>query len=603
MKIDFVFLLKAIKESENIFIYHKSKNKTLRYFSRFFKLDSGEQAIIIDYPYVDGHSQRQPAKNEPIFVTFNSAGFRFQFDSVIKDEFSFASDQGVRIPALKIAWPDDVLDGNRRSLFRVRLFLDRSIHVKYDILKRFSDMPLPAGPGAFKGIEAIMIDICRDGLAIEINSKRNIEIGDLVKLTFGLDDGNKEKVEIEGIARNVRQLPGSAIHICGIRFAGGKTGTFKQGLKRIACFTMSRNRDNLKFFTVNQIVSQNSYVQRIADNEVTEEVLKMVLAKEMDFSQLDYLESLVYILKIEKFKPLASAQLEMIPFDAKKEYVERPDANHRVAFFILAEALRFSYSKIVACVIKNQYLPVDFLTRIAEKGSGQMLRLLQANRPKLLAYPEIMDIMEDNPAISSSVKKKIRELRASYLQFGRSEDIKEDDVIEEVTAGITRREKEKETAADLKPDMVKEKVLSTLLRINEMSLQERIKLAFSGTRPERMILSRDPNYMVVLAVLESPKLSSEEVLNMVEDKNLHSEVLTGICDSKRWMGNPSILTAALRKPGISPVKAGGLIKMLDLTQLNRLAIDKEINPVIRDMARHEYARKSDGQTETGNTHT
>src|SRR5687767_11214490 len=51
---------------------------------------------------------------------------------------------------------------------------------------------------------------------------------------------------------------------------------------------------------------------------------------------------------------------------------------------------------------------------------------------------------------------------------------------------------------------------SALQQLSSMTIPQRMKRAMKGTREERAILIRDPNKIVALAVLSSPKMSETE---------------------------------------------------------------------------------------------
>lgn len=600
MKIDFVFLLKAIKENANIFIYRKEKDKTQRYFSRFFQLQSKEQAIIIDYPYVDGYTHKHLAEDDPISVIFHSAGFRFHFDSFVKEKIELSSESRISIPALKIAYPHEILDGNRRSLFRAAVYLDKSIKVKYEILSgsKYIHAAVDRKDDGRGGIEALMVDISEGGVAVKVNRKITIEIGDKLKLLFRLEEEDEKEIEVEGVVRNIRGYPGSEIQVWGIEFTPDKTLAYKRSLQKITYYIMSRDRENISFFSVNQIVSKNPFVQKIVDNEVTEEVLKMLLAKQLPLSEEEYLESLVYVLKIERFNVQASELLRKISHWTKEKYIKRMDANHRVAYYILTEALEHSNFGIIASAVNNKYLPVEFLLKIAEEGNVRMLRILLDNRLKLIAYPEIMDVMEDNPGITIPLKGKIQNLRNFYLEERKAELIPKDEVIPEVTELMTVEVEDKDKQAAgagdsqlLQEDMIRQKALTILRKINRMSIRERIKLAFTGTGSERTILAKDPNKIVVLAVIESQKVTMDEVLKIAQNKNNSREILVRICENRNWMKNYAIMLSVLKHPKMPVLKAVGILKKLRNSDLRQLSLDRNISPVVRNLARYFHSKK------------
>ncbi len=526
---------------------------------------------------------------------FHTAGFRFHFDSKVKEEIHFPLNVGIKIPALTIVYPEEILDGNRRSLFRMAVRLDRSVKVKYVILdKEISDKPhvrVTSNGREYEGIAAMMVDISENGVAVEIKRKINIQIGDKLKLQFRLEEEDQKEIEIKGIARNIRKLPGSDIHICGVEFTTGKTTKNKKALRKIAYYIMSRNQENVTFFTVNQIVSKNPIVQRIVDNEITEDLLKMLVSKELVLTQEEYLEGLVYVLKIEKFKARACEVLESIPIPIKEKYIEKANANHRVAYYILQEAINNSNLKIIEGVINNLYLPVEFLVEIAKKGTTRMLRMMLENEIKLIVDPEIVEAMEENPKATTSIRGKIQNLKDSYLNEQETELISEDEVMEGVSdliavgdveeAGITKF---------LDGDKIRAKALTTLEKINRLSFQERIKLAFTGTKSERMILTRDRNKFIALSLIESPKISEDEVLLIARNRNAPKEVLTKICDNKNWILNYTIMLSLLKNPKIPIKKAPDFIKKLNQRDLFKLTTDRNIHPVVRNLARYFYQK-------------
>lgn len=596
MKIDLVFLLKAIKENENIYIYHKEGKRTLRYFSRFFQLDSQEHTIIIDYPYVDGYTHKYLEPNDLISVVFHTAGFRFHFDTKVKEKFTIPMGKGTRITALKIEHPREILDGNRRSLFRAAVYLDKTVKVKYRILEK-EDMDEPGvlvadhGQG---GIEALMIDISENGTAIKVNRKINIALDNRLKLVFSLEEQheNQIEIEIEGIVRNIRDYPGTQIQVWGIEFIKDKTSQYKQALREIACYVMSRNQEDISFFTVNQIVSRNPYVQKIVDHEVTEDFLKMLLDKKLPLTDEEYLESFIYVLKIEKFKTQAASQLLMIPFSVKEKYIERMDANHRVAYYILMEALNNDHIPIIANVINNKYLPPEFLAKIAEEGSAPMLRLLLVKKVKLIAYPEIIDVMEENRSLTSTLKAKIKDLKDSYLKDRESELIPQAEVLEDVKELMAAEKMTgNEVPEAVDSDEIWEEALNTLQKINQLKVQERVRLALSGIKSERMILAKDRNPFVALAVIENPQITVEEVLRIVQNEKTGKDVITRVCENKSWMADYSIMLSVLKHPHVPLLKASAFIKELNPRDLQDLANNKHSPPVFRSYARDYYNKK------------
>src|SRR6185436_17277339 len=78
---------------------------------------------------------------------------------------------------------------------------------------------------------------------------------------------------------------------------------------------------------------------------------------------------------------------------------------------------------------------------------------------------------------------------------------------------------------------------ATVQRIAALNVAERMKLAMKGTREERAVLIRDPNKIVAVAVLSSPKLTETEVEYIAKMANVSDEILRMIGFSRAWTKN------------------------------------------------------------------
>ncbi len=361
-----------------------------------------------------------------------------------------------------------------------------------------------------------------------------------------------------------------------------------------------------------KIVSKNILVQKIVEGNAPMDLIDMLFEKTLPFTEEEYLESLVFVLKDENVKARAVSQLKDISENVKATYIERPAANHRVAFFLLLEALNRKSMPIISKIVRNQALPVEFLLKIAEQGNGPMLEVLLDNQIKLIAYPEILAEIEKNPQATNFIKGKVKEFRQFYLEEVEAEEIKEEEVMEDVrelliqqqeqkgkeTAAIEEKteteaegeEEEEEELLDL--EQAEQKALTTLQEINAMSISERIKLALTGTKTQRMILVKDANKMVAMAVLESPKIGVDEVALLARNKSVAGEIIANISKKREWTKNYSIILELVHNPK-TPIKdALGFVKTLHMRDLQLISRDKNVNPVVRQLAMNYFRTKS-----------
>jgi len=350
---------------------------------------------------------------------------------------------------------------------------------------------------------------------------------------------------------------------------------------------------------MSQLISKNPIVTKIADESAKEDILDMLIDNELPFTEEEKLESLVFVMKLAPYKDRALKQLKGISESVKSQYVDKKEANHRVAFYILLECLNYKRLEATAKIIKNPYLPYEFLIKIAEKGTIEMLEMLLDNQIKLIAYPEIMDGMIKNPAVTNFILGRIKEIKDFYLSMENAEKIEAEDVLEYVKETILQEQLEEnadenealpENLDDLQ--LVEEKALTTLQEINQMNIAERIKLALQGSKTHRMILIKDPNRMVAMAVVESPKLSPDEVVMLVKNKSISGEIIGKLANNREWTKSYPIILELVQNPK-TPIKSAlSFIKKLHMKDLRQVSKSRNINPVIRTMALSFYSQKT-----------
>lgn len=356
-----------------------------------------------------------------------------------------------------------------------------------------------------------------------------------------------------------------------------------------------------------KIVSKNILVHKISEGDAPADLIDMLLQRMLPFTEEEYLESLVFVLKDETAKVKATSQLKGISENVKATYIEKPEANHRVAFFLLLEALNRKNMSIISKIVRNQALPYQFLLKIAEQGAAPMLELLLDNQIKLIAYPEIVDEIEKNPQATNFIKGKIKEFRQFYLEEVEAEEIKEEEVMEVVHELVTQQQEQKgkegviieeeaegeeEEEEPLDLEQAEQRAMTTLQEINAMTISERIKLALTGTKTQRMILVKDANKMVALAVLESPKIGVDEVALLARNKSVAGEIIANISKKREWTKNYGIIIELVHNPK-TPIKdALSFVKKLHMRDLHLISRDKNVNPVVRQLAMNYYKTKS-----------
>ena len=114
---------------------------------------------------------------------------------------------------------------------------------------------------------------------------------------------------------------------------------------------------------------------------------------------------------------------------------------------------------------------------------------------------------------------------------------------------------------------------------------ERIKLALRGSREQRSVLIRDPNKVVSVAVLGSPKLNVNEIETYARMTSVQEEVLRVIGTSRQWIKHYPVISALVRNPKTPVAIAMPLVIRLNERDLKMVARDRNVPDGVRAAAR------------------
>ncbi len=356
------------------------------------------------------------------------------------------------------------------------------------------------------------------------------------------------------------------------------------------------------------LLSKNPLVKKIVEGEPDADMINMLLEKHLPFTETEYLETFVFNLKRKEYKQITIDQIKNISESTKKDYVENQFANINVAYYILLESLSLSNNAILIKIIHNNHLSEEFLKKIAEKGNTEILETLSENQIKLIAFPEIIEIMENNKNISNFTRGKLDEIKRFYLTEEKGEEIKADCLTDEIfsIAAMEMKdvedidEKSEEKKEEVKEEIedeilliedVEQKVMARFQEINNMTVAERVKTALLGTQADRAMLIRDSNKMVSMSVIQSPKLSLEEICTIVKNKSIAGDIITKIAKKRSWTKSYQVILALVVNPKTPISDALGFLKKLHINDLKLIKKDKNVNPVVRKLANQIQEQK------------
>jgi hypothetical protein len=153
-------------------------------------------------------------------------------------------------------------------------------------------------------------------------------------------------------------------------------------------------------------------------------------------------------------------------------------------------------------------------------------------------------------------------------------------------SGPVRGETDDEEAAALLPEQESAQPrMATIQRLSLCTVTEKVKAAMRGTREERGILIRDPNKLVSIAVLSSPKVTEQEIENFVKMGSVSEDVLRVIATTRAWIKNYGVIRGLCFNPKTPVGLSLGFLKRLLERDIKQIITDRNLPDPVKMSAR------------------
>ncbi len=126
--------------------------------------------------------------------------------------------------------------------------------------------------------------------------------------------------------------------------------------------------------------------------------------------------------------------------------------------------------------------------------------------------------------------------------------------------------------------------LNITQQLNNMTIGQKIKLAYKGNAEVRKLLVRDRNKMVAGAVIKSGRMSDAELLSVAQNRNLDGEVIRELTRIKEAMRKYPIKVALANNPKTPVSLAVSLVNQLQKRDLQALARNKNVSGAVHQLA-------------------
>jgi hypothetical protein len=375
---------------------------------------------------------------------------------------------------------------------------------------------------------------------------------------------------------------------------------------------------------------------QIKRNAVPVGVLRSAAKGALPLPPGEMLEILVYLAQNPVFAQEARMTLAGWDVLATVEVVSDPAASPEVIAYYWTESNR--RLALMPSLIENTAVSENLLIEAAASGRRELVSLLFSS-PRVRSSAALVAALCTNPSLTP---EELKELQLPEAQPSGEEPAIDDEVgaalhawrqmhaeeiaaeegkpfalvgsdVEEVPGGEVQDERKQSedlpasagvdasatlalaalgAAPRLKPVLDDSKKLSLLQRIARMNAAERVRLAFSGGRDERMILIRDGAKIVQNAVLASPKLTEPEVESYASAKHVSENVLREIARSRKFMKNYNVGRNLVQNAKCPLDISLTLIRNLMVYDLKSLRYSKDVPETIRRVAAELYREKT-----------
>ncbi|MGH9458576.1 MAG: hypothetical protein ACRD2J_13165 [Thermoanaerobaculia bacterium] len=348
-----------------------------------------------------------------------------------------------------------------------------------------------------------------------------------------------------------------------------------------------------------------SFIERFQRGEFPDDFVLVAARGFLPLSQEDLVVILAFLAATdnEEVAETARASLAEVPtrsiVNVARNQDTDPDLLDRIA--------RATEDPLVLeAIVRNRSTSDDTFRELAPRAGTHIQEIIIVNHERLIRAPDIVDALETNPNLSNDVRRRITEVREEFFGKKRIEEVK---IEEGWEYELTPEEKEQYAdlleAAETSTEDPKATLPATAaptegdgkegesiwVRVQSMTISQRVQCALKGGRTERSILVKDRNKLVCGAVVKSPRITESEVESFAAMRNVEEEVLRVIGGRREWMQKYPIMSALVRNPKAPIGVVLPLVNRLTLKDLKSLSGDKGVSEAVRQTARRLYGQR------------
>ncbi len=241
---------------------------------------------------------------------------------------------------------------------------------------------------------------------------------------------------------------------------------------------------------------------------------------------------------------------------------------------------------LLEAVVQRRDVPTSLLEEVAVRLPPETQEILLLRQDAIVEAPAILDALERNPELSTFAARRLREVR-EHLEPGEREaasppgEEQEPPEVAEIREAFRAAERLDEPAQQ-------EIGRINAVRIRALPLAARLQLARRAPRALRLLMIRDQDPSVAMAVTQYNRLTDDEVEQVARSRTVIVEVLELIGRDRVWSRRYPVIEALVRNPKTPTSVALRLVPRLAPRSLKQAMWDRNIPEAVRDQARRLY---------------
>jgi hypothetical protein len=213
-------------------------------------------------------------------------------------------------------------------------------------------------------------------------------------------------------------------------------------------------------------------------------------------------------------------------------------------------------------MVQNKNCPAEYLIPVVRHLSVIGIQSLMEELDRVSESPALASALEHSTSLTVDQKNQLHELHGPGAP------------IDEAALA--------EAAAAAEPDAARRQTL--LQRLAKMTVAQRVQFAIKGGSDARRTLIRDSNKVVQRAVLQSPRLTDQEVEAFASMSSLTDEILRLIANNRNFRKNYTVVRNLINNPKTPIDVSLHMLPILNAIDLKRLTTNKNIPETLRTTA-------------------